>query len=152
MKAINEALKDCKFNLDIKLKILERNESEVYKNWYENALITKEDFKETLIWLCNDPLTKLGYLSRELGLEITKDMDEYQIIKLQGLEPLEHKDWYDENNLKGKIVKLERIYGEPYEIEGKVYEKFLGFYDNEAGRQWFGTGRHKVGINARSSI
>lgn len=137
---ITEYVKRLNFNLDIKLKIVEADGSEVFKNWEKYGLITKEEFIEAITWLCEDPLNESGQLTRSIGLDVTQDM-ENKVIEEQNPR---FNFGYDENNLKGKIVKLRQVYDER--------GKFVGLYKVEDDRLWEGNGRHKITIGPMSRI
>lgn len=55
--------------LEIKIKIVEKGESTIFKNWHENAGIKKEDFIEGLKWLEGDPRDEKNRMTRELGCD-----------------------------------------------------------------------------------
>lgn len=135
-----EYVKRLNFDLDIKLKIIEKDGSEVFKNWQKYGLITKEEFIEAITWLCEDPLNEDGQLTRTIGLDVTRDM-ENKVIEEQNPR---FNFGYDENNLKGRIVKLRQV----YDKRGK----FVGLYKVEDGRLWEGNGRHKIAIGPMSRI
>ena len=137
---ITEYMKRLNFHLDTKLKIIEADGSEVFKNWEKYGLITKEEFIEAITWLCEDPLNEFGELSRRIGLDVTQDM-ENKVIEEQNPR---FNFGYDENNLKGKIVKLRQVYDEK--------GKFVGLYKIEDDRLWEGNGRHKITIDPMSRI
>lgn len=137
---ITEYMKRLNFHLDTKLKIIEAGGSEVFKNWQKYGLITKEEFIEAITWLCEDPLNEFGELSRRIGLDVTQDM-ENKVIEEQNPR---FNFGYDENKLKGRIVKLRQVYDEK--------GKFVGFYKIEDDRLWEGSGRHKITIDPMSRI
>ena len=137
---ITEFAKRKNFDLDIKLKIVEADGSEVFKNWQKYGLITKEEFIEALTWLCEDPLNEHRELSRRIGLHVTHDM-ENKVIEEQNPK---FSFGYDENNLKGRIVKLKQV----YDKRGK----FVGLYKVEDGRLWGGNGRRMITIDPMSRI
>lgn len=135
-----EYVKRLNFDLDIKLKIIEKDGSEVFKNWQKYGLITKEEFIEAITWLCEDPLNEDGQLTRTIGLDVTQDM-ENKVIEEQNPR---FNFGYDENNLKGRIVKLRQV----YDKRGK----FVGLYKIEDGRLWGGNGRRMIAIGPMSRI
>lgn len=92
-------------NIDIKIKLVESGKSEVFAKWQELGLITKEEFIDNLKWVCEDPLDEKGKLTREIALEISRDMEE-KIFSDMSNGKFGGK--YDPENLKGKIVKLRR--------------------------------------------
>ena len=129
---INKNRRDEKFGLEKKLSILENGKSKVFEKWEKYGLITKEEFKEALIWLCNDPLSDRFDLTRQISLDITLDMrNKILDEKYDGKYGLN----YDESNLKGKIVKLERRYRYSKDNQYEELEKreFIGYYDIETG-------------------
>lgn len=83
----------------LKEKIVKRGESKTFDNWKKFANITEFDFLEGLKWLCDDPLTEDGKLTRQLGCHIGTH----------------------------RVVKLKRVYGPEclcsfYEVEtGKLW-------------------------------
>lgn len=128
-------LKKLNFNLDIKLKIIEAGGSEVLKDWEKYGLITKDEFIEALTWVCNDPLNDDGRLTRKIGLQVTPDMKQ----KIMKEENPKFYLGHDENNLRGEIVKLKKVYG--YSGE------YLGLYKVDDNMLWSG-----VSIDAKSRI
>lgn len=55
-------------NFEVKKRIVESGNSQVFNNWHENAGVSKEDFLTGLKWLCEDPEPD-GRMSRELGCQ-----------------------------------------------------------------------------------
>lgn len=130
--------------------------SKVFDEWQKRGNISAEEFLEAVEWVCEDPLDDHGYMTREIGLEPTLDaMTKYFIETGGGLEKFAAKSQWNPDNLKGRIVKLERVNG--YEREygrnarpGLVY-KFIGFYDTEKGRTWSCCNYHMC-LNSRDKI
>lgn len=54
-------------NFETKKMIVEKGDSKIFNNWNEFCGVSKEDFLRELEWLCEDPLTESGKLTRELG-------------------------------------------------------------------------------------
>ncbi len=71
-------------NFDIKKKIVESGNSEVFKYWHENAGISMEDFLAELKWLCEDPYKifsrKCAKMTRQLGC--TKDGELVRLFRV----------------------------------------------------------------------
>lgn len=131
----NEYLKNLNFNLDIKLKIIEEGESEVLKDWQKYGLITKDEFVEALTWVCNDSLNEDGRLTRKIGLQVNPDMQQ----KIMKEENPKFYLGHDENNLRGEIVKLKKVYG--------CRGEYLGLYKVDDNRLWSG-----ISLDAKSRI
>lgn len=55
------------FKLQTKIRLVEEGKSRIYENWHEHQGITKDDFIRGLEWLCADPLTEDGRVTRDLG-------------------------------------------------------------------------------------
>ncbi|QLI95444.1 hypothetical protein H0G69_10575 (plasmid) [Limosilactobacillus mucosae] len=84
-------------------------ETKIFKNWQKYGLISLEDFTENWNWVNQDPLDETGHLTRSMGLEVTKDMETKAINENNPMANL----LYDENNLQGKIVRLEQVGSRP---------------------------------------
>lgn len=131
------------FRLERKIDYLNHGESEVFKNWEKYGLITKEEFEEALRWVCEDPLTEDGSLTREIGLHVTKDM-ENKILAERTDGGAKFAMPFDENKLKGEIILLKRVYDKN--------KRFIGFYDINNNKVWNGNGRRKISLSAMDSI
>lgn len=83
---------------------MEIKDTKIFKNWQKYGLISLEDFTENWNWVNQDPLDETGHLTRSMGLEVTKDMETKALNENNPMANLP----YDENNLQGKIVRLER--------------------------------------------
>lgn len=60
---------NCMFNFNIKSKIVLAGGSKVLRSWQEGLPNLSEDmFIAALRWVCSDPLTEDGKLTREIGL------------------------------------------------------------------------------------
>ena len=108
--------------------------------------------------MCKDEGNSRGQLTREIGLVVTKDAQN----KLLGEVEPKYGAPYDENNLKGKIVKLERKYNQVNEgfkkIDGEWYYEINGNYDFncfvelETGNRWHHLGRFAYRLNCRDKV
>ncbi|MHA2719558.1 hypothetical protein [Streptococcus agalactiae] len=61
-------------NFEIKKKIVEEGNSELFELWQKAGLLTKEEFLDLLEWVCDDPMPE-GRLTREVGLFRTGYID-----------------------------------------------------------------------------
>lgn len=139
-----------KFHLKRKIELVKNGQSKVFENWKEYGLITEDEFIEALNWLCSDPLTGDGNLTREIALMVTKDM-ENKILSERTDGSEKFADDYDQNNLKGEIVKLERKYSKYETIDGWK-EKFAGFYRIDNNRLWNGNGIKKIALSPTDRV
>lgn len=116
-----------------RLKLLiENGDCKVFNNWNEVAQISEDEFLKGYQWLLEDPLTKNGRMMRELGLKTTSDgrkkymidhnPDEAETIYGEGDLS------YDQNKIKGRVVKLIRSVDE--------FDNFVSYYDQETGYIW----------------
>ena len=137
---ITEYMKKRKFDLEVKIKKVVDDRSEVFKEWEKYGLITKDEFIEALKWLCDDPLNEDRELTRRIGLEVTRDMDQKMIKEENPKFYLGHY----ENNLKGKIIKLKQV----YDFRGK----FVGLYKVDDNMLWSGNGRRKISIDPMKMV
>ena len=128
---------EIKMNLKTKIKIVENGGSEVFNNWSKWGLITMEEFIDALKWLEEDPYSDYGTMTREVALELTPDAWK----KAWGEVNEVLKRPYDENNVKSKIIKLERVYNK---------KDFVGFYRIDNRRLW--TGNWDMRLNAESRV
>lgn len=142
MAKITEDMREKRFNLKHKTAQVKAGESRVYENWKEWGLVTEDEFIDALTWLCDDPLTEDGRLTRELGMIETEDMWKKQMMS----RPNGHKfaSSYDESNLKGELVKLKRVYDER--------GNFIGFYRIDTGLHFGGSGSSRVSISPMDRI
>lgn len=85
-----------KHNFAIKKKLVEEGHSKVFKEWSKYSTITKEDFIKALEWVCNDPLTADGKVTREIGLTPTNIVKLTRVYNDLGLSSL-YKDgeWWN---------------------------------------------------------
>lgn len=51
-----------------KEKIVLAGGSKILSNWQKHSTVTVKEFLEALEWLCKDPLTENGYMTREIAL------------------------------------------------------------------------------------
>lgn len=51
-----------------KREIVLSGNSQILKNWTELTGISADEFLEALEWVCNDPLTEWGRITRKIGL------------------------------------------------------------------------------------
>lgn len=143
MTKINEDMKAKRFNLNHKTAQVKAGESRIFKNWQEWGLITEDEFIDALTWLCDDPLTEDGKLTRELAMLESKDMREKKLSeRTDGGEKFALP--YDESKLKGELVKLKRVYDER--------GNFIGFYTVDTNRLYEGSGCYKVSISPMNRI
>lgn len=142
MAKITEEMKAKRFNLKHKTAQVKAGRSKVFQNWKEWGLVTEDEFIDALTWLCDDPLTEDGKLTRELAMIETEDMWKKQMMS----RPNGHKyaSSYDESNLKGELVKLKRVYDK--------CGNFVGFYRVDTGLHFGGSGSFKVSISPMNSI
>lgn len=131
------------FRLERKIAYLNRGDSKVFENWQKYGLITKEEFEEALRWVCEDPLTEDGKLTREIGLHVTHDM-ENKLLSERMDGGAKFAMPFNENSLKGKIIKLKRVYDKN--------KNFIGFYNINNNKVWTGNGRRKISLSAMDSI
>ena len=122
-----------KHNFNIKKKLIEENHSKVFENWSEHSTITKEDFITALEWLCNDPLTADGRVTREIGLTPTGIVKLARKYNTEGLSAL-----YE----NGKLWSGE-IFIRPCENEHERTFSFDGKNIKE---------RHEISISCREQI
>ncbi len=137
---VRKMLKTKKFNLNHKKNQINTNNSEIFNNWRKFGLITKNEFIENLEWVCNDPLDDKERLTREIALVITPDMENYlKSQKKDGAEKFAMP--YKSDNLKGKILKLNRIYDD---------KGSCAFYHD--GKHYSGNGIRKICLSAEDRI
>lgn len=142
MEKLTERMKANHFHLETKIKVIKAGASKVFQSWQEWGLITEDEFIDALTWLCDDPLTEDGRLTRELGMIETEDMRKKQMMA----RPNGHKfaSSYDESKLKGELVKLKRVYDER--------GNFVGFYRIDTGLHFGGSGSSRVSISPMDRI
>lgn len=129
-------------DFEIKKKIVLEGGSSVFDNWNKCGLISKAEFIEALKWLCDDPEDAPGGgMTREIGLEVTPDMETKLFMEgpASDMEKAAFGGTWDESKLKGRIVRLRRV----YDSRGE----FVGFYD-EDGDRWTG----HVSLSARDRV
>ena len=56
-------------NFEVKKRIVESGNSEVFNNWHEWTGVSMESFVEALEWLCSDPLNEDGKALRGIACE-----------------------------------------------------------------------------------
>ena len=131
-----------KRDYEIKSKIVREGGSEVFANWHKCGLVTEGEFLEALGWLCDDPEDAPGgRMTREIGLEVTPDMETKLFMEgpATDMEKAAFGGTWDESKLKGRIVRLRRVYDD--------LGDFCGFY-GEDGSRWTG----HVSLSVRDHI
>lgn len=131
-----------KHDYETKAKIVRKGGSEVFANWHKCGLITEDEFLEALEWLCDDPEDAPGgRMTREIGLEVTPDMETKLFMggPATDMEKAAFGGSWDESKLRGRIVKLHRVYTD--------LGDFCGFY-GEDGSRWTG----HVSLSVRDRI
>ena len=113
-------------SFEIKRKIVDSGDSYIFKNWQKLVpSLAKSDFLIALYWLCEDPLTVHGKLTREIGLtnnglvKLRRVHNEYENFigfyscengELWGgdsfLIPCSNKNYADENGMTKTHMKV----------------------------------------------
>lgn len=109
-----------KHNFNVKKKLVEEGHSKIFKEWSKYSTITKEDFIKALEWVCNDPLTEDGKVTREIGLTPTNIVKLTRVYNDLGLSSL-YKDgeWWN-----GEIFTMpcENEHEKMFSYDGKNVE------------------------------
>lgn len=117
-------------NFDIKKKIISSGNSKIFNNWHEVAEISENEFLEALKWVCEDPCDDNNYETRSMGLVVTEDTKNRQIVKSNPEQAKMLSLTYNPENIRGSIKKLTRHYDN---ATGKVE-----FFDKETNKSWEG--------------
>lgn len=90
-------------------KLVDSGKSKLFENWNEIGNISIDEFLAGYKWLSEDPLDEKGRISRDIGLEVTKDaQNKFMLVHNPEQAKIIGIKTYDSNNLKGKMVKLNR--------------------------------------------
>lgn len=111
-------------NYSTKEKIVMNDGSKVFKNWNQFGMISKNEFLEALKWVCMDPMDN-GRITRKIGLEVTKDMTN----KILSEKNSKFANAYNENNLKGRIVRLYLVNNAYYDADSREFKGLLNAWD-----------------------
>lgn len=54
-------------------KLIAAGQCDLFNNWHEIGQVSEKEFLEGYVWLSKDPFDEKDRITRDLGLEVTKD-------------------------------------------------------------------------------